>query len=95
VHVVFSTRNRAKMIPFDRQQDLWRYMGGISKNLKVNLLAIGGMPDHIHMLRALPGLLGYSNAIQKMKGSSSEWMGEVFQDPRILSWAITCRASGT
>ena len=32
---------------------------------KVNVVAIGGMPDHIHMLMALPGIIGHSTAIQK------------------------------
>ena len=54
VHLVFSTKNRAKIIPRYRQEDLWRYMTGIAKNLKVNVLATGGTPDHIHTLIALP-----------------------------------------
>ena len=70
VHVVFSTKNRAKIIPPDRQEELWRYMVGIGKNLKVNVIAIGGMPDHIHVLMALPGMIGHSTAIQKVKEKS-------------------------
>src|SRR5690348_5473135 len=79
VHVVFSTKNRTKIIARDRQEDLCRYMVGIGKNLKVNVIAIGGITDHIHMLMALPGTLGHSTAIQKIKENSSKWMGSKFE----------------
>ena len=54
-------------------------MVGIGKNLKVNVIAIGGITDHIHMLVALPGTLGHSTAIQKIKENSSKWMGPKFE----------------
>jgi REP element-mobilizing transposase RayT len=47
IYIVFSTKNRTKSIPHDGQEELWRYMTGIAKNLDVNVLAIGGMPDRI------------------------------------------------
>ena len=78
IHTVFSTKNRAKIISRDRQDELWRYMTGIAKNHDSNVLAIGGMPDHIHMLIALPGSVAYSTAIQKIKAGSSKWMGHDF-----------------
>ena len=79
VHIVFSTKNRAKIIPRDRQEDLRRYMTGIAKSVKANVLAIGGMPDHIHTLVALPGTIGYSTVIQKIKENSSKWLGPKFE----------------
>ncbi|HEU5234880.1 MAG TPA: IS200/IS605 family transposase [Terriglobales bacterium] len=79
VHIVFSTKNRAKIIPRDHQEDLWRYMTGIAKSVKANVLAIGGMPDHIHALVALPGTIGHSTLIQKIKENSSKWMGSKFE----------------
>ena len=79
VHAVFSTKNRAKIIPPDRQEQLWRYMVGIAKHHKVNVISIGGMSDHIHMLMALPGIIGHSTAIQKVKENSSKWMGRSFE----------------
>jgi len=78
VHVVFSTKDRAKIIPHDRQEDLWRYMSGIGKNLKVNVVTIGGIADHMHMLIALPGTVGHSTAIKTIKENSSKWMGAGF-----------------
>ena len=44
VHVVFSTKNRAKIIPPDRQEELWRYMVGIGKNIRSMWLPLAGCP---------------------------------------------------
>ena len=74
IHIVFSTKNRKENIPPDREEELWRYMTGMAKNLDTNVLAIGGMPDHIHILDAIPGVLGFSEVIQKIKTNSSKWM---------------------
>ena len=65
IHVVFSTKNRKKNIPKDHQEELRRYITGIAKNLDTNVLAIGGMSDHIHILAAIRGVLGFSEVIQR------------------------------
>lgn len=50
VHVVFSTRNRARLISSEIEQDLFAYIGGILKNNDSRLLDAGGTADHIHLL---------------------------------------------
>src|SRR5436305_1181313 len=76
VHIVFSTKERRKIIPTDKQEELWKYMTGIARNLRVNTVAIGGMPDHIHMLIAESGTIPISTVLQKVKGGSSKWLGK-------------------
>jgi REP-associated tyrosine transposase len=46
IHLVFSTKDRRKLIPHDKEEELRRYLTGIAKNLGVSVLAVGGMPDH-------------------------------------------------
>ena len=70
---------QGRIISRDRQEDLWQYMVGIGKNLKVNVIAIGGISDHIHTLVTLPGTIGHSTVIQKIKQNSSKWMGPNFE----------------
>jgi putative transposase len=38
----------------------------------------GGTTDHIHLLIMLPARIPLATAVQKIKGSSSRWMGEGF-----------------
>lgn len=80
LHIVFSTKNRRKIIPPDHQEQLWKYITGIVHNLHGNVLAIGGMPDHTHILLAQPGTIGFSTMVQKIKTNSSGWMEETVKD---------------
>lgn len=54
IHCVFSTKDRAKIIPESKQQTLWAYLVGIAVNIGIGVLAVGGSGDHVHMLLALP-----------------------------------------
>ncbi len=50
MHIVFSTKNRAKIIPLEMEAELYAYIGGICKNRESTLVAAGGTSDHIHLL---------------------------------------------
>lgn len=79
VHIVFSTKERKPLIPSNRQEKLWRYLGGILKNHGMKSAAIGGMPDHVHVLASLSPDTGVSKAVNLLKSNSSKWMRE--RDP--------------
>jgi REP element-mobilizing transposase RayT len=76
VHCVFSTKGRNQSIPIELQENLWAYLIGIARNLKTDMLAVGGTRNHIHLLIGLPATLTLSEAVQKLKANSSRWMGE-------------------
>jgi putative transposase len=76
VHIVFSTKDRAKIIPQELQPELWAYMAGIARNHGMNALAIGGIADHAHALVALGRVLSIAKAAQVLKANSSRWMNE-------------------
>ena len=52
VHCVFSTKNRANLIP--DCDAMWRYLAVLAKDNKVTLLAAGGTANHVHLLLAVP-----------------------------------------
>jgi putative transposase len=78
VHVVFSTKERRKLIPKESQTRLWAYLAGVCKKQRIFVHEIGGMEDHLHMLIQIPLTLAYSDAMQEIKTSSSRWMGRNF-----------------
>jgi putative transposase len=53
-HCVFSTKERAPLIPAHRLERLWAYLLGIAGNMNVPILAMGGSTNHVHILLALP-----------------------------------------
>ena len=76
LHVIFSTRERRKMIPREWQPRLWAYLAGICKNHGMIALAVGGTQDHVHLLFHLPPRLALAKAVLLLKSNSSKWMGE-------------------
>ena len=78
VHCIFSTKDRRPLIPAARTPELYAYLGGIARGEGLSLVAAGGTANHIHLLFILPATYSLSQAVQKLKGSSSRWMGRSF-----------------
>jgi REP element-mobilizing transposase RayT len=76
VHVVFSTRKRASFIDAALSADLYPYMAGIVRHQRATLLALGGMPDHVHALIRLKADLSLSDTVCALKAVSSKWVHE-------------------
>jgi putative transposase len=76
LHIVFSTKERQKMITKPMQPKLWSYMAGIARNHDFLVLANEGMEDHVHLLIQLTPVLSLSQAISLLKSNSSRWMNE-------------------
>jgi REP element-mobilizing transposase RayT len=73
VHVVFSTKNRADLIPHDLADELYQYIHGIIENNRGRLIIAGGIANHIHLLVSL-GRIDIPELIGDIKRSSSVWM---------------------
>jgi putative transposase len=76
VHIVFSTKNRLPTIKGERSKRLHAYLIGIARNAGVTMIAIGGLPDHVHLLISLPGDLSVAKVVNLFKSNSSKWMNE-------------------
>ena len=74
VHVVFSTKERKPLIPEDKTRLLWKYLAGIANNYGMKALAVGGMPDHVHLLLSFASEISVSKAVNVLKSNSSKWM---------------------
>ncbi|ADQ80068.1 transposase IS200-family protein [Paludibacter propionicigenes WB4] len=76
VHLVFSPKNREALIDKAWKVELEKYITGIVQNRKHKLLAIGAMPDHIHIL------IGYNlnelipDLVEEIKTSTNIWIKE-------------------
>jgi putative transposase len=76
VHLVFSTKERQKLIAKALQRRLWAYMAGICKSYDILVFAIGGVDDHAHVLFRLPPVITLAHAVSLIKANSSRWMGD-------------------
>jgi REP element-mobilizing transposase RayT len=74
IHAIFSVQNRKSIIQPLWKEELCRYITGIVQNNGHKLLAINGMPDHIHLLLGMRPTQSLSNLMQDIKGDSSKWI---------------------
>lgn len=83
IHCVFSTKERTNSIADNIREQLFAYLFGIAKNLHVEILALGGTANHIHILIAVPTKESLSDIIRDLKANSSRWMSEKHHE---FSW---------
>ena len=85
-HLVFSTKNRFPMIKESLTSECHAYLGGIAKKEGCIPLAIGGMPDHVHVILKCEPTLALSDLVRTVKGSSSKWINEHYDVGGRFSW---------
>jgi putative transposase len=73
---VFITKERIDLIPNEVREHLYGYIFGIAKNLGIEIMALGGTANHIHILMTLPPKQSLSSAVRDLKANSSRWMSE-------------------
>ena len=78
IHCIFSTKDRLPLIAPERLSGLRDYYGGIAKGEGFHLMEAGGTANHVHLLFLLPAKYPLAQAVQKLKGASSHWMGPEF-----------------
>ncbi len=77
-HFVFSTKDRLPLMTRDVCEKLFPYIGGIVRNLGGTVVAVGGMPDHLHLVSTLPTSIAIADAIRTIKANASKWINEHF-----------------
>jgi REP element-mobilizing transposase RayT len=86
LHLIFSTKNRAPLLLDEWRDELFRVLGGTVKNLGCQSLIVGGMADHIHMLFQLGRTISMSEAISKIKSTSSTWINQTHPSREPFHW---------
>jgi putative transposase len=76
IHLVFSTKDREKLLKREFLPRLWAYTAAVCKNHDLLTFAVGGMEDHIHLLFRLPPTMTLAEAVALVKSNSSKWIKE-------------------
>ncbi len=74
IQAVFAVQNRDCIIGKQWKDELYKYITGIIQNHDHKLLAINGMPDHIHVLFGMRPSQSLSDLLQDIKGNSFQWI---------------------
>ena len=76
IQVVFAVKGRESLISNNWEEELYKYITGIIQNKGQKLLAINGMPDHIHVLIGMKPSCCLSDLVREIKKSSNAFIAE-------------------
>ncbi len=75
-HVIFSAKERRRLITPVIEDELHKYMGGVVRNLEGDLLEANGDMDHRHLLVVLKPKFALSDEVRDIKANSAAWLNE-------------------
>ena len=76
IQVVFAVNGRQSLISPSFKEHLFKYIGGTMRNAGQKLIAINGMPDHVHILIGLKPNIAISDLVKDIKVASSRFVND-------------------
>jgi REP element-mobilizing transposase RayT len=76
IQIVFAVKGRQNLISSKWKDELFKYITGIVTNEGQKLIAINGMPDHVHILIGLKPNKALSDLVRDIKANSSRFINE-------------------
>jgi len=86
LHLVWSTWRRQPFITADLQQRVYSSLAHHCAELGADVIAIGGMPDHVHVFVRMPTTISISEFVRRLKGASSHFVTHVLGSPEPFKW---------
>ena len=86
LHVVFSTKNRTPQIDAELAPRLYEYLGGVIRGNTGRLVAVGGMPDHVHLVVSMGREITIADSVRTAKVGASRWVHDTFPDRPGFGW---------
>ena len=76
IQIVFAVKGRQNLISSEWKDELFKYITGIVTNEGQKLIAVNGMPDHVHILIGLKPNKALSDLVRDIKANSSRFINE-------------------
>lgn len=86
VHFVWATWDRRPLVTDEIRESLYRYIQGVCRARDCPVLALGGRPDHVHLLIAWPNTVTFAELMGAVKGGSSRYATEELLGGRWFAW---------
>jgi putative transposase len=71
VHLVWTTRGRARLIDRDLARFLCRFLRAMARKERAYILEIGMVQTHLHLLGRVHPTIALSRLVKRLKGASS------------------------
>ena len=74
IHLIYSTKNRERLLGEDIRDELHRYSAGILKEWDSPAILINSVEDHIHIRFCLSKNHALCDVVEQVKKGSSKWL---------------------
>jgi len=74
IHVIFSVQGRQNLLKKENKEELHKYITGVIRNKNQKLIAINGMPDHVHIFIGMKPSIALSDLVRDIKNNSSTFI---------------------
>ncbi|HEX8393048.1 MAG TPA: IS200/IS605 family transposase [Longimicrobium sp.] len=86
VHLVWATWNRHPLITPALQPRIYAVLHRHAHEIGAEILGVGGMPDHVHVLARFPANLSIATLVQRLKGASSYYAAQLGRGDSPFKW---------
>src|SRR4030095_11916372 len=86
IQFVFAVKYRESLIKKEWKDELYKYITGIVQNNKSKILAINGMPDHIHFFIGYKPTIAIPDLVKDIKLASGSWINDKGLTSHRFNW---------
>ncbi|GAB4414121.1 MAG: IS200/IS605 family transposase [Anaerolineales bacterium] len=85
-HFVWGTKNGEPLISLEWQASLYNVIAGKAQELGGVVHAVGGMPDHVHLVVSVPPKIALADFVGQIKGNSSHFVNHGLNMQGRFAW---------
>ena len=86
VHLIWATWDRLPLLTDEIAPAVYRAIGAKCETLRTEVIAIGGVEDHIHLLVKLPATIAVADLVKQIKGATSHLANFQIPDGGSFRW---------
>lgn len=86
VHLVWATWDRLPLLVSDVERAVHRAISVECSRMRAEVVAIGGVEDHVHLLVCLPATLPFAKLVQQIKGASAHLVTHSVAPDQFFKW---------
>lgn len=97
LHLIWATEGRAARLTPEWEEPAYRSIRAEAERLRCSVLALNGMPDHVHLIVRAPASLSPAALAKQVKGVSSALLNDLrpeFGDPFHWQKGYACFSLG-
>ena len=72
VHIIFSTKDREPWLGLDVRPRMHAYLATVCRDLGAEVVRVGGVADHVHIVTTLPRTVSQAQLIEQIKKTFSK-----------------------